>query len=137
MNKGMNTEQVKQATILLIEEDDETRPILKQNLQRYRYRVLIALDEEDARDRVGGGGGVQADLILIDLVGKSPQDVLEAGQRVRAHAKYDGHTPLVALAEKYGADLEGTDVNVSGNDWITYLEEHDQLHNLLARLLGK
>lgn len=132
----MNTEQVKQATILLIEEDDETRPILKQNLQRYGYRVLIALDEEDARDRVGGGG-VQADLILIDLVGKFPQDVLEAGQRVRAHAKYDGRTPLVALAEKYGVDLEGTDVNVSGNDWITYLEEHDQLPNLLARLLGK
>jgi len=136
MNKGMNSEQVKQATIFCIEEDDETRPILKQNLQRYGYRVLIALDEEDARDRVGGGG-VQADLILIDLVGKSPQDVLQAGQRVRAHAKYDGHIPLVALAEKYGADLEGTDVNVCGNDWITYLEEHEQLHNLLTHLLSK
>ncbi|MDQ1559520.1 MAG: hypothetical protein QOD32_2580 [Pyrinomonadaceae bacterium] len=132
----MNTEQGKQATILLIEDDDETRPVLKQNLQRYGYRVLIALDEEDARERVGGGG-VQADLILIDLVGKSPQDVLQAGQRIRAHAKYDGHTPLVVLAEKYGADLEGTDVNVSGNDWITYPEEHDQLHNLLAHLLSK
>jgi hypothetical protein len=41
------------------------------------------------------------------------------------------------MAEKYGADMEGTDVNVSDNDWITYLEDHDQLQNLLARLLNK
>ncbi|HEX8131374.1 MAG TPA: hypothetical protein VF527_19900 [Pyrinomonadaceae bacterium] len=132
----MNAEHGNQATIFLIEEDDDTRPVLKQNLQRYGYRVLIALDEEDARDRVGNGY-TQADMILIDLVGKSPQYVLQAGQRIRAHAKYDGHTPLVVLAEKYGADLEGTDVNVSGNDWITYLEDHGQLQNLLARLLSK
>jgi hypothetical protein len=39
------------------------------------------------------------------------------------------------MAEKYGADLEGTDVNVESNDWITYLEDHDQLKNLLARLI--
>ena len=132
----MSTEQGNQATIFLIEEDDDTRPALKRNLQRYGYRVHIALDEEDARERVGGGGA-QADLVLINLVGKSPQDVLQAGQRIREHAKYDDHTPLVVLAEKYGADLEGTDVNVSGNDWITYLEDHDQLKNLLAHLLRK
>jgi hypothetical protein len=41
------------------------------------------------------------------------------------------------MAEKYGKDLEGTDVNVSGNDWITYPEDHDQLRNLLARLLNQ
>jgi hypothetical protein len=41
------------------------------------------------------------------------------------------------MAEKYGKDLEGTDVNVSGNDWITYLEDHDQLRNLLSRLLDQ
>ena len=43
----MNTEQ-EQATIFLVEEDDETRPFLKQNLQRDGYRIAIALDEEDA-----------------------------------------------------------------------------------------
>jgi hypothetical protein len=41
------------------------------------------------------------------------------------------------LTEKYGAELEGTDVNVTGNDWIAYLEDRDQLNNLLARLLNK
>ena len=132
----MNTEQGNQATIFLVEEDDETRPLLKNNLQTYGYRVIIALDEEDALERVGGGH-VQADLVLMNLVGKSPEDVLNTGRRIREHAKYDGHTPLVVMAEKYGEDLEGTDVNVSGNDWITYPEDAEQVRELLARLLSK
>jgi DNA-binding response OmpR family regulator len=134
--KGMNTEQGQQATIFLVEEDDQTRPLLRHNLQRHGYRVIIALDEEDALERVGGEH-VQADLVLINLVGKSPEDALQTGRRIRAHAKYDGHIPLVVMAEKYGEDLEGSDVNVSENDWITYLEDAEQLQNLLARLLSK
>ena len=125
-----------QRTIFLIEEDDDTRPILKHNLQTDGYRVLLALDEEDAYERVQGKG-VYADLVLINLVGKSIEDALEIGRRIRAHAKYDGHTPLVVMAEKYGPDLEGTDVNVGGNDWITYPEDHEQLKNLLGHLLAK
>jgi hypothetical protein len=39
------------------------------------------------------------------------------------------------MAEKYGKDVEGTDENVGGNDWIFYLgEELGQLRNLLNRL---
>jgi len=122
-------------TILLVEEDNETRRVLRANLQTDGYRVLLALDEEDAFDRVGGGGAA-ADLVLINLVGKAPEAALAAGRRIRAHARYDGRTPLVVMAEKYGEDLEGTDVNVGSNDWIIYLEDHDQLRNLLARLLN-
>ncbi len=123
-------------TILLVEEDDETRRVLKANLEAEGYRVLSALDEEDACDRVGGGGA-EADLVLVNLVGKAPEAGLAAGRRIRAHAGYDGLTPLVVMAEKYGEDVEGTDVNVGGNDWITYPEDHDQLRNLLARLLDQ
>ena len=129
------SERENRRTILLVEEDDETRPLLKKNLKNDGYRLLLALDEEDAFDRVSGGGA-QADLVLINLVGKAPEAALAAGRRIREHAKYDGRTPLVVMAEKYGKDLEGTDVNVGGNDWITYPEDHDQLRNLLARLLN-
>ena len=62
---------------------------------------------------------------------------MQIGRRLRKHAKYDGHTPLVVMAEKYGAELEGTDVNVSDNDWVTYLEDPHQLKNLLHRLTSK
>ncbi|MDT5123214.1 MAG: hypothetical protein QOC96_2696 [Acidobacteriota bacterium] len=123
-------------TIFLVEEDDDTRPLLRQNLTRMGYHVLIAIDEDDAMERVGGGQ-VDADLVLINLTGQTTNETLKIGQRICKHANFDGATPLVIIAEKYGKDVEGTDVNVSGNDWITYLEDPDQLPNLLERLLPR
>ena len=35
-------------TILMFELDDDTRPILKQNLSGWGYGVVVALKEEDA-----------------------------------------------------------------------------------------
>ncbi|HEV7906461.1 MAG TPA: hypothetical protein VGO96_21665 [Pyrinomonadaceae bacterium] len=130
----MNEANRAQPIILLIEEDDETRPILRRNLQKDGYRVMLALDEADALDRLAGDGQVRADLILINLVGKTPAEVLQIGQRIREYGRYDSTTPLVVLAEKYGADVEGADVEVGSNDWITYPEDAEQLHRLLARL---
>jgi DNA-binding response OmpR family regulator len=121
-----------QLTIFLVEPDDETRTVLKSNLQRYGYRVIIALDEEDALQRANG---IEADLILVDVVRISLEDALGVGRRIRNHAQRNGQTPLVVMAEKFGADVEGTDVNVGGDDWITYLEDPGQLKNLLARLI--
>lgn len=135
MSGDSGNQNGEQPRIFLIEEDDDTRAVLKRNLARYGYRVLLALDEEDALDRVGAGG-TRADLVLIDLINKTEDMVLGIGRRIREHAKFDGETPLVVMAEKYGADVEGTDVNVGGNDWITYLEDPDQLKNLLARLVN-
>jgi DNA-binding response OmpR family regulator len=132
----MTVENETRPRIFLIEEDDDTRPLLKRNLTRYGYRLSLALDEEDALQRLGGGR-VPADLVLIDLTGKPVDEVLSAGRRIREHGRYDGHTPLVVMAEKFGADVEGTDVNVGGNDWVTYLEDPGQLKNLLARLTFK
>ncbi|HLM58312.1 MAG TPA: hypothetical protein VK422_19570 [Pyrinomonadaceae bacterium] len=123
-----------QPTILLIEEDEETRRPLVSNLRGYGYRVVVAVDEEDALDRVGGGG-FDADLVLVNLVGKTADEVLGVGRRVRKQARYDGHTPLVVMPEKYDEELEDTEVNVEGNDWIFYLgEEPYRLRELLARL---
>jgi CheY-like chemotaxis protein len=132
VGSASNAEQ--QKTIFLIEEDDETRRILMKNLQAYGYRVIVALDEEDALERVGGGG-VAADLVAVNLVRKPVEQLLSVGRRVRARARYDSHLPLVVMPEIYGRDVEGTDVNVEGNDWIYYRgDEYDQLKNLLRRL---
>lgn len=130
MSKDSNSAPI----ILLVEEDNNTRPILRHNLINDGFHVRLALDEDDALDRVSGGHA-HADLILINLVKKTPEEVLSAGRRIREHAKYDGQTPLVVLAEKYSKEQEGTDVNIAENDWITYLEEHDQLTKLLRRLV--
>jgi DNA-binding response OmpR family regulator len=121
-------------TIFLIEEDEETRRPLVSNLRSYGYRVIVAVDEEDALERIGAAVSA-ADLVLVNLVGKTAEEVLGVGRRVREHAKYDGHTPLVAMPEKYAKELEDTEVNVEGNDWVFYLgEEPDRLRGLLDRL---
>ena len=131
----MSGNPVDQRTIFLVEEDDDVRPLIRQNLIREGYHVHLALNEEDALDRVSGAGNVNADLILVNLVGTSPEDALKIGRRIREHARFDGATPLVVMAEKYGEDVEGTNVNVGGNDWITYPEDAEQLRDLLNRLM--
>jgi DNA-binding response OmpR family regulator len=132
----MSKESKFQPIILLIEEDDETRAILRRNLQKDGYHLLLAVDEADALDRLADGQR-RANLILINLVGKTPDKVLEIGQRIREHGKYNSTTPLVVMAEKYGEDVEGTDVHVGNNNWITYPEDAEQLHTLLARLISR
>jgi DNA-binding response OmpR family regulator len=110
----LNAEHARERTIFLIEEDEETRRPLVNNLRSYGYRVIVAVDEEDALERVGGGH-VRADLVLVNLVGKTAEEVLILGRRVREHARYDGHTPLVVMPEKYGKDVEGKNVKAGGN----------------------
>ncbi|HEX8457001.1 MAG TPA: hypothetical protein VF656_06875 [Pyrinomonadaceae bacterium] len=125
-------------TIFLVEEDDDVRPSLTVNLRKEGYRVLVAAGLEDAHEWVSGESLIHADLVLINLVRKTPEESVRLGRELREHAKYDGHTPLIVMPEKVPKDLEGTDVNVSGNDWICYYDEDsNQLRTLLARLLKK
>lgn len=130
----MITKDGKQPTIFLIEEDDETRRPLVKNLRDDGYRVIVTIDAEDALE-LANDWHVNADMFLVNLVRKPVDELLEVGRKVREQAKHDGNTPLVVMPEKYDKELEGTDVNVEGNDWIHYLgEELNQLKNLLARL---
>ncbi len=134
MNEDTDPPIDNRPTIFLLEEDDDTRPGLKTNLRKMGFRVLVAADMEDALDWLGTGY-IHADLVLVDLVRKSPEEALQIGRKLRDYAKYDAHTPLVVMAEKYARELEGTDVNIRNNDWIFYLgEEQGQLNRLMKRL---
>lgn len=130
----MSTGNEKQQTIFLVEEDDETRPILKHNLRQQGYRVTVALDEEDALERVTGGR-TSYDLLLVNVVGVKTEEALDLARRIHRRAEMDNKTPIVVMAEKYGADMEGKDVEVDENVYVTYPEDGYQLHNLLARLV--
>ena len=120
-------------TILYVEDDDDTRPVMKQLLNRSGYHVILSINEEDALER-SGDGCVAADLILIDF-GWPTADVLAAGRHIREHAVMRDDVPIVVIAFKYEAEMDGQDINVGGNDWVTYLEDGEQLKRLLARLL--
>ena len=121
------------ATILLIEEDDDARPVIRHNLRRAGFDVLVAVDEQTAHDWLSAGCA-SADLILVNLVGKTTDEAFDAARRVKQYNALDGSTPVVVIAEKYGDGLEGTDVREGEGEWVTYMEDSTQLHELLARL---
>jgi DNA-binding response OmpR family regulator len=123
-------------TIFVVEEDNNARHALTKNLRQFGYRLLVAAAVEDALEWVSGGICIHADLLLIDLIGKSPEEALRVGQGLRLRAKYHAQTPLVVMPEKVAKELEGTDKNVSANDWICYYQDADQLQRLLVRLLS-
>ena len=119
--------------ILLIEEDDDARPIIRHNLRREGYEVLLAVDEASALDWLDAGGA-RVDLILVNLINKSTDEALASGRRVRTHNALDGSTPVVVIAERFVEGLEGLDVHAGGGEWVTYMEDSTQLHQLLSRL---
>lgn len=120
-------------TILLVEEDDEVRPLLSQNLRNQGYHVVVALNEADAIERTKGGSFCP-DLILLNQVGQSIQEYAAMGQRICKSTGIANHTLIIVMAERYGADMEGKDVQVDEAEYVTYLEDGQQLINLLHRL---
>lgn len=129
----MTQEQNTPPTILLIEEDDDTRPLLRHNLKSQGYRPIVALDEEDALQRMDGRHD-DPDLILINQFDRLIEEVLNMGRRIRQDRGLPSCTPIVVIAERYGEDMEGQDVQVGESEYVTYLEDAQQLMNLLQRL---
>ena len=129
----MSKKQDTTPTILLVELDDETRSLLRYNLRNRGYRVIVALDEEDAIERTRDGHECP-DLILLSQYLLPLDEFINMGRRIRQDAGFPSGTPLVVMAEKYGPDMEGKDVRVSDTEYVTYLEDGEQLMNLLYRI---
>ena len=129
----MNEKQDSSPIILMVEPDDDTRPLLKHNLKHQGYRVIVALDAEDAIERLMGGFHCP-DLILLNQFGQSTEEAIETGRRICNTSELSKNTPIVVLAERYGEDLEGQDVQVGDREYVSYPEDGQQLLNLLQRL---
>jgi DNA-binding NtrC family response regulator len=121
-----------QPTIFLIEEDDDGRALMRGNLKSRGYRLSLAIDEEDALERVASQS-VKADLMLISLLKKSVEEVMRIGRNILESGKL--RIPIVVLPKKYGEDFEGQNVKVGESDYITYPEDAEQLFDLLSRLI--
>ena len=80
----MELSQTKDAlpTILMIELDDDTRTLLKHNLRSWGYRVIEALQEEDA---IALARGVRdlPNLILLNQVNLPMGEFSNMGRRIR------------------------------------------------------
>lgn len=137
MSEETDSHLTARPTIFLVEEDDDARPGLTSYLRRLGYRLLVAADLEDALEWVAGERVIHADLVLVNLVGRTPEESVDIGRNLREHARYDGLTPLVVMPERVPKELEGRDDNVGGNDWVCYYDDDsNQLEALLSRLLS-
>ena len=122
-------------TIFLIEEDNHARTALATFLRQHGYRLLVAAGVEDAFEWMTGTPYIHADLLLINLLGKSPEEALTVGRRLREHSKHDGNTPIVILPERIPPNLQGTDETLNNREWVCYYEDVNQLARLLASIL--
>ena len=120
--------------IFLIEEDNDARQLFREFLKSENYQISLAIDEEDALERAGNGFQKIA-LVLINLLGKSLEEILEAGRAICRAGKINA--PLVVLARKYNADLEGTNLQLGENEYVTYLRDGEQLSELLSTLTAR
>lgn len=100
----MSEKQNTAPTILVVEPDDDVRPLLMNNLQRQGYRAIMTLDEEDAIARARGDGD-RPDLILINQYRLPLDKVISIARRIRQDAGLPSGTPIVVMAERYGEDV--------------------------------
>jgi DNA-binding response OmpR family regulator len=119
--------------LFVLESDDQVRSLLQYNLQNWGYRVMIAIDAADMMQRVQGIPA-RFDLILLNQNGQSIEALRTIGQQVRQSIDLNRTTPIIILAERYDEDLEGQDIQIGDNEYISYLEDGEQLKRLLQRL---
>jgi len=120
------------ATVLLVEDFDEARFMIKLSLELGGYRVLEAVSRQEAveiarRERL--------DLILMDL--DSPLlDGLAATRRIRDEAQLCD-VPIVAVSPHATAENQLKAFAAGCNEFVTKPIDLHKLKNVLDRLLDK
>ncbi len=129
---GMGEKAEARPTVLVVEDFEDNRFMMRRLLEMSGYRVVEAVNgnqavEEAARQR--------PDIILMDL--SLPQlDGLAATRRIRAQ---DGlqKVPIVAVSAHDSADFHAEALAAGCNEYVTKPIDFDQLVQLLDRLTAK
>jgi CheY-like chemotaxis protein len=134
LTRQMNIPEVRTntPTILLVEDDQEIREAMKRFLEDLGYEVAVAINEADSMRL--NADQTQVQLILLNQRMLS-DDALAAGRRIRAHASVSNSAPVVVLPFEFRKGFEGTDENMGGQDYKSYMTSERQLEDLLAGLL--
>ena len=119
-----------QLTILVVDDFDDTRLLLRTFLERRGYRVIEA---EDGLEAVNQAETETPDLIIMDM--QMPQlDGLAATRRIR-RVKELGSVPIVAVSA-YGADQFREQALAAGCDeYVSTPFEPDELEGIIRALV--
>jgi CheY-like chemotaxis protein len=121
-----------QHTILVVDDFDDTRLLLRTWLQKKGYQIVEA---ENGNQAVSQAESMRPDLIIMDV--EMPElDGLSATRKIRAlpHAKT---LPIVAVSA-YGADQFRKEALAAGcNEYVSTPFEPDELEKLIRALLNQ
>jgi two-component system, cell cycle response regulator DivK len=120
------------ATILVVEDNDLSRDALSRRLERRGYRVILAVDGEQAIER---GLSERPDLILMDL-GLPRIDGWEATRRLKAESA-TRHIPIIVLSAHAMTNDRDKALEAGGDEFDTkpvrFQPLLDKIEALLAR----
>jgi two-component system OmpR family response regulator len=128
---GRDTNTV--ATILLVDDVDEYRVMIKRGLESKGYCVKTAYDELDAVERAQC---VRPDMILLEMGRMPTLHTLDMGRRIRSDARVGDEVMVVVYADRVDETVsEGGEVRVGPNEYVILPEDGKQLDGFLGRLL--
>ena len=126
-----NTNGDPRRTILLAEDFDDTRLMMKLWLTRSGYRVIEAQTGEEA---VARAQTELPDLIIMDVM-MPGLNGLDAARRIRQYQPLQ-HTPIVAVSA-YGADKYRRIALEAGcTEYVSTPFEPEELKKLIAKLFA-
>ena len=118
-------------TILIVDDFDDTRLLLRTWLEKKGYRVVEA---ENGNEAVARAENIGPDLIIMDV--EMPElDGLSATRKIR-QLRNLAELPIVAVSA-YGADQFRADALAAGcNEYVSTPFEPDELEKLIRSLVG-
>jgi len=124
--------QEQNPTVLLVEDTEDNRFMMRRLLEMSGYAVVEATNGEEA---VRLAQSERPDLILMDL----SLPVIDGLAATRAIRKLDGlsKTPIVAVSAHDTSDFQAEALTAGCNSYITKPIDFSQLELLISRLLGK
>lgn len=119
-------------TVLLVEDTEDNRFMMRRLLEIAGYRVVEATNGEEA---VRLAESERPDLILMDL----SLPVIDGLAATRAIRKLNGlsKTPIIAVSAHDTSDFQSDALAAGCDSYITKPIDFSQLEQLIARLLGK
>lgn len=130
-NSVQDFSQAPPRTILLVEDFDDTRLMMKLWLAKNGYRVIEAENGEEA---ISAAQRERPDLILMDMM-MPGLNGLDATRRIREYQALS-RTPIVAVSA-YGADeYRSMAIDAGCDEYVSTPFEPDELAGLIATLIA-
>ena len=125
-------EQAELLTVLLVEDTEDNRFMMRRLLEMAGYRVIEAMNGEEA---VKLAESDRPNLILMDL-SLPVIDGLAATRLIRKLPDFDA-IPIIAVSAHDTSDFQSEAIDAGCNSYVTKPIDFNELEELIAQLLQK